>query len=148
MEINRLIQEGCTVAYWTGNATWTFGRATTTGCTIPELHVTVQPGDDDMFDFVGIVIEAQSSCGCQLLEANHFLFLQGNYDKIASTPNPTTKWSGVELLLEQRHHAKVFIHGIFVADAQTYKGVGLNYTGMFLSSMHTNCLVCYPISKP
>ena len=128
VEINRLVQEDCTVKYWTGNAAWTFGRRTAQGCTIPELHVTVQPGPVS-FDFVGIAVAANSSYSGQLLDVSKFLFLQGSYDKIASMPIPSWKWSGMELLLEPQHHAKVFIQGIFVANAPSYKGFGINYTG-------------------
>ena len=128
VEINRLIQEGCTVRYWTGNAAWTFGRTTAQGCIIPELHVTVQPGPD-LFDFVGIAVAANSSYSDQLLDVSKFLFLQASYEKIASMPIPTWRWSGMELLLEPRHHAKVFIQGVSVADAPSYKGFGINYTG-------------------
>lgn len=42
VEINRLIQEGCSVQYWTGNAAWTFGRRVAQGCSVPELHVVVE----------------------------------------------------------------------------------------------------------
>lgn len=77
VEINRLIQEGSTVEYCTGNAAWTFGRTTTQGCTVPELHVTVQPGPD-LYDFVGIAVTAQNSYSDQLLDVSKFLFLQGS----------------------------------------------------------------------
>jgi len=122
------VQEGCTVTYWTGNATWTFKRLTAQGCTIPELHVTVQPGPDT-FDFVGIAIVAKSSYKGRLLETDRFLFLQGDYPSFASRVLPSRAWSGMELLLDQRHFGKVFIQGIFVAKAPSYKKFGLNYTG-------------------
>ena len=128
VEINRLIGEGCTVKYWTGNAAWTFDRRPTPGCSIPELHVTVQPGGN-VYDFVSIAIIAEPGYRGNLLETDNFLFLQGSYSKLASQMRPDMKLSGMELLLDQPHWGKVFIHGIFVTKAPFYKLFGLNYTG-------------------
>lgn len=127
MEINRLVQEGCTVRYWTGNATWTFDRMAAPGCTIPELHVRVQPGQE-LYDFVGIAITAKPTYPGRLLEVERFLFLQGNYIKLASNSYPNRRWTGMELLLDPSHWGKVFIHGIHIAEAWSYKQFGLNYT--------------------
>lgn len=71
---------------------------------------------------------ANSNYSGRLLEVIRFLFLQGQYDKIASAPVPSCKWSGMEILLDVCHHGKVFIHSIFVMDAPTYKEFGINYT--------------------
>ena len=145
VEINRLVQEGCTVRYWTGNATWTFGRVAAPGCTIPELHVRVQPGQE-LYDYVGIAITADSSYQGRLLEIEKFLFLQGNYSKLASNSYPDRPWSGMELLLDQTHWGKVFIHGIYIQEAETYKQFGLNYTGSYpIGSWHT--FVCCSTSE-
>ena len=138
MEINRLVQEGCTVRYWTGNATWTFERITAHCCSIPELHVIVQPGPE-VFDFVGIAIVASVNYASQLLDTARFLFLQGAYDRIASIPQSSRKWSGMELLLEERHVGKMFIQSIFVAEAPKYKGFGINYTGKSASDAQVAC---------
>lgn len=140
VEINRLVQEGCSVTYCTGNAKWTFERLVAPGCTIPELHVRVQPGPD-LFDFVGIAVVAKLSNSGRLLEDDRFLFLQGNYSKIASLPHASRKWSGMELLLDPHHHGKVFIQSIFVTDAPTYKEFGINYTGKRL--LVALCYVCF-----
>lgn len=72
---------------------------------------------------------AKSNYSSWLLEVERFLFLQGQYDKIASAPVPSRKWSGTEILLDLCHHGRVFIHSIFVMDAPTYKEFGINYTG-------------------
>lgn len=48
-------------------------RAVAAGCTIPELHVNVQPGSDK-FDFVSIAIMAKSGYPGRLLEEERFLF--------------------------------------------------------------------------
>lgn len=105
-----------------------FERAFAPGCTIPELHVTVQPGSD-IFDFVGIAVTAESKYSGRLLEEDRFLFLQGCYDKIGSAPDSSRHWSGMELLLDPRHHGKIFNHGIFMQDAPAYMEFGMNYTG-------------------
>ena len=128
VEINRLLQEGCTVKYWTGNANWTFKRLPAPGCTIPELHVQVRPGPK-LYKFVSILIIAPSSYPQRLLEVETFLFLQGDYRKVASMMYPDRPWTGMELLLDQIHWGKVFIHGIYVSEAESYKQFGLNYTG-------------------
>lgn len=131
VEINRLVQEGCTVKYWTGNATWTFARLTAPGCTKPELHVTVQPGQE-VYHFVGIAISATPTHQQRLLQVDQCLFLQGNYSKIASEVNPKRRYTGMELLLDQSHWGKVFVQGMYVVDEETYKQFGLNYTGRSL----------------
>ena len=128
VEINRLVQEGCKVKYHTGNATWTFERLKTPGCTMPELHVRVQPGEQ-LYDCVCIAIVTGPQYKGRLLELDRFLFLQGPYSHLASRVLPNQQWSGMELLLDQSHWGKVFIHGIFVAKASKYKEFGLNYTG-------------------
>ena len=69
----------------------------------------------------------------RLLEEERFLFLQDDNEKIASASIPSRDWSGLELLLDPRHHGKVFIQSIFVMDAPTYKGFGINYTGKAIS---------------
>ena len=140
VEINRLVQEGSSVTYCTGNATWTFERLVSPGCTIPELHVRVQPGSD-LFEFVGIAVVAKPSYSGRLLEDERFLFLQENYPKIASLPHPSRKWSGMEILLDPRHHGKVFVQSIYVADAPTYKEFGINYTGKHL--LVAMCCFCF-----
>ena len=114
--------------YCTGNAVWTFERAVAPGCTIPELHVNVQPGPN-RFEFVSIAVMARSDYPGRLLEVERFLFLQGHYNKIASASVASRHWSGLELLLDPRHHGKVFIQSIFVMNVPTYKEFGINYTG-------------------
>ena len=143
VEINRLVQEDCTVNYCTGNAIWTFERFPAPGCTIPELHAKVQPALD-LFDFVSISVEAKPSYLGHLLEDESFLFLQGSYAKIASVPCSSRNWSGMELLLDQRHHGKVFIQSVLVTDAPTYKKFGINYTGKYIleALWHIFCLLC------
>lgn len=131
VEINRLVQEGCTVTYCTGNAIWMFERAVAPGCTIPELHVKIHPGLDT-FDFVGIAITAKYNYSGRLLEDERFLFLLRHYNKIASAPVPSRDWSGMELLLDPCHHGKVFVQSIFVMDAPTYKEFGIKYTGRLI----------------
>ena len=110
------------------NAAWTFIRQPTPGCTIPELHVKVQPGRD-VFDFVGIAVVAKAGYAGRLLETDRFLFLHGDYSKFASKVLPRRRWKCMELLIDEPHWGKIFIHGIFLTNALTYKKFGLNYTG-------------------
>lgn len=122
---------------------WRFERRTSPGCTIPELHVKVQPGSD-CFEFVGIAIMTSSSYAGHLLENDRFLFFQGSYGKLASVPTASKKWSGLEILLDEPHHGKVFIHSIFVVNAPTYKGFGLNYTGKcILIAAQQTTVICF-----
>lgn len=80
----------------------------------------------------------------RLLDVGRFLLLQGQYNKISAPPLPSgSSMSGMELLLDQRHHGKVFIKGIFVAEASTYKAFGINYTGKLLPSIVRNQLCSF-----
>ena len=128
VEINRLVQEDCTVQYWTGNAAWTFDRRCAEGCTKEELHVIVTPGQE-LYDFVAVAVIAESSYKGRLLEQDRFLFLQGDYHKFSSPALDAQSWSGLELLIEEAHWGKAYLHGILVANAPTYTRFGLNYTG-------------------
>lgn len=145
VEINRLTQEDCTVTYCTGNAVWVFEQLVTPGCSIPELHVKVQPGRD-LYDFVSITVVAKSSYKGRLLEEERFLLFQGAYAKIASVPSASRYWSGMELLLDE---------SIFVTMAPTYKEFGINYTGKQIPYLggvqccYTYCVLLYMvIEKP
>ena len=50
----------------------------------------------------------------------------------------------MEVLLDPRHHGKVFIQSIHLKDAPTYKGFGINYTGklILVALCHSCFLIC------
>ena len=111
------------------------GLLTSGGCTTEELHVIVTPGQE-LYDFVAVAVIAESTYKGRLLEPNRFLFLQGDYPKFSSRVLDVQTWSGLELLIEEAHSGKAYLHGILVADAPTYMRFGLNYTGKWCVVRH------------
>ena len=130
--MNRLLQEGGTVQYWVANTQWLFLRQPAPGCTVEELYAQVQTLEHKFYDFVGAVIISPPEYPYQLFNKSRFLFLQGNYAKIASPVTSKHKWSGMELLLDPVHHGKIFCHSILVKNSIHFIGFGLNYTGKHL----------------
>lgn len=138
MEINRLLQAGCTVQYQTGNMQWQFYRHRELAASQQELlymqsvRMAWQP-DTAMI----ISAPAASSPGqfaFLTLDDADFLFLRTAMDSlrcVAREEGYGVPWTGygMEILFEERDKGKTFISDIYVCSPADHQGFGLNYLG-------------------
>ena len=135
VEINRLIQAGCTVHYQTGNMVWQFFWHRELATSEQELlymesiQTAAQP-DTTMI----ISAPAAASPGqfaFLTFDDAEYLFLRTAIDSYRCVPRDqgVNNDFGLEILYEQRDHGKIFVCDIYVCSPFDLQGFGLNYLG-------------------
>ena len=137
VEINRLIQAGCTVEYHTANMLWKFGRRRERASSSQDLlymHSVVQPTTvSDTSMTIAAPVASSGAFEYLDLQETDYIFLRaaGSYDSYCCIPRHLGSQSsfGMEILFDQRDHGRLYVRDFFVCSDPLLKGFGLNYLG-------------------
>ena len=134
VEINRLIQAGCSVEYRTANMLWTFGRQRERASSSQEvlcMQSVMQPTVSDTLMTITAPMAPPGTFDYLDLQETEYIFLRatGSYNSYRCIPRQFGSESsfGMEILFEQRDEGRLYVRDFFVCSDPLLKGIGLNY---------------------
>ena len=142
VEINRLIQDGCTVEYRTGSMLWQFFNQREHSRSQQDLLHMRSVAQSTSQPDTSMIIWAPASSSLRPheyldLDETQFLFLRPAYDSYRCVAKDYGLKSafGMEILYDERDVGKLFVRDIYVCTEPKLKGLGLNYLGTTKSSL-------------